>query len=70
MKKISPLKKAFALNLIFSICMLSGFTETKQYPKVTQKTVTEDGVMFPGYSHPYKWNDEIKGDPVLFDEVW
>lgn len=66
-------KKITGVCAVAVICSFTLFSDTKnpkKYPKVTEKTVTEDGVMYPEYSHPYKWNADIKGDPVLFDEVW
>lgn len=63
--KIATIGTALVLCLNFGL-----FAEKKTYPKVTEKTITDEGVMFPGYTHPYKWNEDIKGDPVLFDEVW
>lgn len=61
--------KLFCIGMIF-LTSSSLFAQAKKYPKVTEKTITEDGVMYPSYSHPYKWNEGITGDPVLFDEVW
>lgn len=74
MKKISLSKfnKIFAVELclILFASVLFADSKTKTYPKVTEKTITEEGVMYPDYSHPYKWNSDMKGDPVLFDELW
>lgn len=63
-------KKTLCLTLALCTCSVSLFAEKKTYPKVTEKTILPEGVMYPDYTFPYKWNEDIKGDPVLFDEVW
>lgn len=70
MSKSSITKKiaAIAMSVLFCSALISA--DTKTYEPVTEKTITKDGVMFPAYSHPYKWNDKIEGEPVLFDELW
>nr|WP_318681382.1 glycosyl hydrolase family 18 protein [uncultured Treponema sp.] len=64
------IKKVMGISLLFAISSVPAFSDTKKYERVTEKTITEDGVMYPGYTFPYKWNSDIKGEPVLFDEVW
>jgi len=66
----SLIKKVMGISLLLAISSVPAFSDTKKYEPVTEKTITEDGVMYPGYTFPYKWNSEIKGEPVLFDEVW
>lgn len=68
--KIKNQKRFFLIGIVLTICLMNGFSAEKKYAPVKEKTITPDGVMLPHYSHPYKWNSEIKGDPVLFDEVW
>lgn len=63
-------KKVLGITLLLFISLGQVFSDTKKYEPVTEKTITEDGVMLPGYTFPYKWNSEIKGSPALFDEVW
>lgn len=70
MKKNSFIKKVAGFCLLILVCSGNSFSNTKKYEPVTEKTITKDGVMLPSYSHPYKWNNDIKGEPVLFDEVW
>lgn len=64
------IKKVMGISLLLAISSVLAFSDTKKYERVTEKTITEDGVMYPGYTFPYKWNSDIKGEPVLFDEVW
>ena len=64
------IKRVMGISLLFAISSVPAFSDTKKYERVTEKTITEDGVMYPGYTFPYKWNSDIKGEPVLFDEVW
>ncbi len=64
------IKKVMGISLLLAISSVPAFSDTKKYERVTEKTITEDGVMYPGYTFPYKWNSDIKGEPVLFDEVW
>ncbi|WP_318662924.1 glycosyl hydrolase family 18 protein [Treponema sp.] len=64
------IKKVMGISLLIAISSVPAFSDTKKYERVTEKTITEDGVMYPGYTFPYKWNSDIKGEPVLFDEVW
>lgn len=64
------IKKVMEISLLLAISSVPAFSDTKKYERVTEKTITEDGVMYPGYTFPYKWNSDIKGEPVLFDEVW
>lgn len=64
------IKKVMGITLLLAISSVPAFSDTKKYERVTEKTITEDGVMYPGYTFPYKWNSDIKGEPVLFDEVW
>lgn len=70
MTNYSLKKKILGIGIILSFCSICGFSAEKKYPPVTEKTITEDGVMLPSYTYPYKWNSEIQGEPVLFDEVW
>lgn len=70
MKKKQAIKKICGVLIVLSINSLFCFGQSKKYQRVTEKTLLPEGVMLPGYSHPYKWNKEIKGDPVLFDELW
>ena len=67
MKKITM---KIICGFIVLMCCFNLSSQSKKYPKVTEKTKTEDGMMYPSYSHPYKWNENISGEPVLFDEVW
>ena len=62
--------KFLGMCILLALCSVCVFAEAKKYEPVTEKTITEDGVMLPGYTYPYKWNSEISGDPVLFEEVW
>ena len=64
------IKRVMGISLLLAISSVPAFSDTKKYERVTEKTITEDGVMYPGYTFPYKWNSDIKGEPVLFDEVW
>lgn len=68
MKKSSFIK-ILGMGMIL-LCSINAFGDNKTYPKVEVKTETKDGMMYPTYTFPYKWNSEIKGEPVLFDEVW
>lgn len=70
MKKYRLQKTVFFALFFFTLCLPLCFSKPKNYPKVKEKTITEDGVMYPAYTYPYKWNSEISGEPVLFDEVW
>lgn len=64
------IKKIACVLIVGGIYSFFVMGESKKYPSVKEKTVTKEGIMFPQYSHPYKWNSEIKGDTVLFDELW
>ncbi|MCQ2610940.1 MAG: glycosyl hydrolase family 18 protein [Treponema sp.] len=63
-------KKLTASIMLAGMLCAAVFAAPKKYPKVTEKTLTDEGWMYPEYTHPYKENDKITGEPVIFDEVW
>lgn len=62
MLKNTLLRKIAGISVLFTLFSFNSFAE--------DIIITDAGVKRPGYSFPYKWNDDIKGDAVLFDELW
>lgn len=67
MKKVLVSIIALVLGLA---CYSQDVGSTVSVLSTNEDITSVDEVMLEGYSHSYKWNKDLKGDPVSFKEVW